>query len=346
MKQAFVVLLLGCCITASASGILMAPHAAADSILPLRISLHDLVGDGPVTNNLTAIENRYALTGDHRRAFTGLLGLARVKTAIWSRKLRLRFYSDLAGISASLKLYPLAMSSYYNTIHVDGENRPDSAWPASALIAADSLGTADVKAANTASQPVKIADILSAFRDGKETAAYAILAEVKQPIPGKRKSFTHLNNVGHMFITLIKYNKDNTVVCRSFGFYPRKSTLISATPLSPNSPSTVKNDTAHEWDEAAGKFISARRFARIVDILATYDHVPYNLNHNNCTDFGLSLARTGGIDIRDASGHWPLGKGNNPGSAGQSILEGKVYNIDQENQQPLFVSANLPTKQR
>jgi hypothetical protein len=53
----------------------------------------------------------------------------------------------------------------------------------------------------------------------------------------------------------------------------------------------------------------------------------YHLNHGNCTDFGLEAALAGGIAVREASGHWPLGHGNNPASAGQSLRQGKVADV-------------------
>jgi hypothetical protein len=285
----------------------------------------------------------------------GLTKIGGVKGVVWSRKLRFRFYNDLATVSARLKLYPLAMKCYYNAVHVAGEvDTTGLAMDEDAYAEAVVVPTgADVRSEPGAdgpaggirlSQPIKIADLLAAFEDGKEAASYAILAEVKQPVPGKRRSFTHINNVGHMFITLIKYNKDKSTVCRSFGFYPRKSTLLSATPFCPRSPSVFKDDAGHDWDEVAGKFISARRFRKIVEILRSYDHRVYDLNHNNCTDFGLTIAQLGGIGIAAASGRWPLGKGNNPGSAGQSVLEGKVSNIDEGDAAPLFVSTNLPAQ--
>jgi hypothetical protein len=284
----------------------------------------------------------------------GVNKIGGVKAVVWSRKLRFRFYNDLARVSARLKLYPLAMKCYYNAVHVAGEGdttglvmEEDAYVEVSAPGGKVGSGAAMVQretGLDVRSGPIKIADLLAAFEDGKEAAYYAILAEVKQPVPGKRKAFTHINNVGHMFITLIKYNKDGSTVCRSFGFYPRKSTLFSATPLCPHSPSVVKDDAGHDWDEAAGKFISARRFKKIVDILRTYDHKFYDLNHNNCTDFGLTIARLGGIEIADATGHWPLGRGNNPGSAGQSLLEGKVSNIDEADAFPLFMSSNIPAQ--
>ena len=143
-----------------------------------------------------------------------------------------------------------------------------------------------------------------------------------------------------MFITVIKYNMDNGFVCRSFGFYPKKSNILSATPLHPGSVSVFKDDALHDWDEVAGKFISFRTFRKLMAAMERYDRQPYHLNRNNCTDFGLAMAGIGGIDITDATGHWPLGKGNNPGNAGQSMLEGKLNNIDAGYQEPLFVTAN------
>ena len=70
-----------------------------------------------------------------------------------------------------------------------------------------------------------------------------------------------------MFITLIKYNTDNSFVSRSFGFYPRKGSVFSATPIHPSSPSVFKDDALHDWDELAGKFISPITFQKIIDLL-------------------------------------------------------------------------------
>jgi hypothetical protein len=177
----------------------------------------------------------------------GVNKIGGVKAVVWSRKLRFRFYNDLAKVSARLKLYPLAMKCYYNAVHVAGEGDTTGLAmeeDAYAEVSAGGGGAPAVRwdgapagggngamlvrpemALGARSEPIKIVDLLAAFADGKEASYYAILAEVKQPVPGKRKAFTHINNVGHMFIKLIKYNKDKSTVCRSFGFYPRKSTL-------------------------------------------------------------------------------------------------------------------------
>jgi hypothetical protein len=306
-------------------------------------------------------------TGDNRKALTRLLKILRVKKVTRESRVGYRLYNDLAAISARLKLYPLAMKCYskameykrttltpwYKCLIMIPSGLPTVDTEATTplldstvfarLVKEDTSAQSPVRAAYTGkSIPIKGPQIWTSFDDGKPASSYAMIVHVKQPIPGRRRSFTHINNVGHMFITLIKYNNDNTVVSRSFGFYPLKTSIFSGTPLHPGSASVFKDDGGHDWDEVVGKFISGKRFQKIIEIVQRYDHLTYNLNRNNCTDFGLVLASVGGISITDTRGTWPLGKGNNPANAGQSILEGKFRNIDGDYFEPLFVSSNTP----
>jgi hypothetical protein len=322
--------------------------ACKDSVLPVRLTFNLSNGNNQINAELTDIESEYGFTMDNRKAFSRLRRLTRLHLPIWSSRLRSRLFNDLASVSAKLKWYAIAMKCYYSGQHdldlpdpacrrTAEDDLPDSAFPAAGL----SPGRQVIA---PLSPPVDIADILASFNDGKTASSYALLVEVKQPIPGKRKAFTHINDVGHMFITLIKYNSDNSFVCRSFGFYPHKSSLFAATPLHPSSPSVIKDDSDHDWDEITGKFISPKRFYKIIATLQSYDHQTYHLNRNNCTDFGLTMARIGGIHITNTIGRWPLGgKGNNPANAGQSMLEQKLANTDEEFSDPLFVSTNIPT---
>ena len=191
------------------------------------------------------------------------------------------------------------------------------------------------------SRPTTISDLVGTFSNNKRAFAYAIILHVKQPVPGKRNAFNGLDNVGHTFITLIKYNSDQSVDSRSFGFYPDKNSNISATPLHPGAPSVFKDDGSHDWDEVIGKFISRRRFDKIIRLLDKYENKHYDLNESNCTDFGLNAAALCGIQIFQTENSWPLGRGNNPASAGQSILEGKLLNTDTMNQDELFLSNSI-----
>ena len=76
--------------------------------------------------------------------------------------------------------------------------------------------------------------------------------------------------------------------------------------------------------EASYRFISKKSFLRILAVVNKYDHKKYHLSSQNCTDFGLEVAAQAGIKIDNSKGKWPLGSGNNPACAGQSMREGKI----------------------
>ena len=313
---------------------------APDSLLPVHSIWTLKKEEATVIEELTDIEHGAHSTRDVRKTLGRLLRFSGYRAPFLTTRARSRLFLDFADVTAKLKLYGITMKCYYQAEHWTTPADTDSILLGQ-LSQLDTSSTTALRKAPLLSPASSVSRILMAFDDGKTASSYALMVHVKQPIPGKRKSFTRINNVGHMFITLIKYNTDSTVVCRSFGFYPNKSNILSATPFHPSSPSIVRDDSEHEWDEAAGKFISARRFKKILNTLQSYDRKNYHLSHNNCTDFGLTMARLGGIDIAGAIGHWPLGKGNNPGSAGQSMLEGKLSNTDEEYKDAPFVSSTV-----
>lgn len=254
-----------------------------------------------------------------------------------------KFYYNLANVFAKLRLYPLAMKCFLKAAPQNNQQAittksltADAMEIDTAALAANSNDddiVASQAQSSTTGNAKSIATtypkIQTVFNDGKPAAAYAMLFHVKQPVPGKRKIFVW-GNTGHTFITLIKYNKDSTYVSASFGFYPKKDQLLSATPLVPTTSSTFKDDAGHGWDEVIGKFISKHKFEKILKLTKDFDGISYNLNNRNCTDFGLQAAGLAGITIQDTAGKWPLGKGNNPAVTGQSLLAGKVSDTDSE----------------
>ena len=268
-------------------------------------------------------------------------------------------YTRMADLFARLKLYPLAMKCYLKTLPVISQNTTGKFY-LDESDATDSLSTEnetlnlnlkddslfnqkaqwlDNHVNESKSEAIGSQKIAEAFNDGKNAIAYALLFHVKQPVPGKRKVF-HWINTGHTFVTLIKYNDDSTSVTRSFGFYPKKDNILSATPLLPTTSSTFKDDGGHNWDELVGKFISRHKFKRILKLVSQFGETDYQLSSNNCTDFAMSAAIIAGIYISNTKAKWPLGKGNNPGSAGQSIITDQILTDDHT---PLFVYKNLGT---
>jgi hypothetical protein len=308
-----------------------------DSLLPERN--YESIHAGLFLDVLDA-ENNFRQSGNMQKTMMKLLHIAGMKKIIRNNTLGTRILLDIANISTRLKMYPLAMKCYNQAIRIkrgkgvyactDVQYAVDITSDLR-LIVADSLEITGHHAVCMASSlPILSRDIQESFQDGKRAAAYAIILHVKQPVSGKRKAFCHINNVGHTFITLVKLNDDNSSVTQSFGFYPAKKYFLSATPVRPGDQSVIKDDALHTWDETVAKFISKEKFNRILANLEKFSHARYNLNRNNCTDFGLSEALIAGIDIQETSGKWPLGKGNNPANTGQSLLEMKFENKDSE----------------
>ncbi|MBB5394070.1 hypothetical protein [Mucilaginibacter sp. AK015] len=257
-----------------------------------------------------------------------------------------------ANLFARLKLYPLAMKCFFKSIDrankkakqsgeaAEADDYTPEALPINAKD--DSLLNLQARqvAKNQKSKYTNYRRIAATFNDHKPTVAYALLFHVKQPVSGKPKVFV-FSNTGHTFITLIKYNADSTYVSCSFGFYPKKEKILFATPWDPSSESQFKTDAGHQWDEVVGKFISKKSFEKILSLTKKYNDLEYHLSNNNCTDFCLQAASLAGLNISNTKASWPLGYGNNPGVTGQSLLNGKYHNTDQQPDADLFRSLNI-----
>jgi len=310
-------------------------------------------------NNANLLENMetHLSSRQERKALMAYLkNISAGNNQINYNQSRVRLYYGLANMFARLRMYPLAMKCFFKTLEY--KDRPESERETKSVEVTDPLRNntkpelpdyknayLDLNAQDDSvfvnePDPVGLNDkreikskaitydrIINTFNDGKRAAAYALLFHVKQPVAGKGKVFK-LSNTGHTFITLIKYNTDSTSVSISFGFYPHKDNLFSATPWDPSCSGTFKNDNGHKWDEVMGKFISKKRFDNILRLTKDYDGLEYHLSKNNCTDFALKAAGYAGFGVSNASGSWPLGHGNNPATTGQSIIKGETYDAN------------------
>lgn len=324
---------------------------------------------------LLSMGDAYIAHGSNRNAFIQLQRSLKMKDALPGKKSLAHLYYNLAIVFARQKNYPLAMKCFYKTGYVyqqtffkrkrrhfitvdtitlahstssDINNSLEAAEPSDlfddAVIDADIFNTDTVSMTDNpfaAESPyIAPADVLNAFDDGREAMAYGIMVHVKQPVPGKKNIFVRLHKVGHTFITLVKFNTDKSSTAKTFGFYPEKNNYLAATPIIPATQSAFKNDVLHDWDEVIGKFIPQKQFERILGFIEQTSGKKYNLNSNNCTDMALQIANIANIEIEDTKGSWPLGRGNNPASAGQSILKGKFKNTDTNSQHGLFACSN------
>lgn len=278
-------------------------------------------------------------TQQRRQLMAYLKGMEAADVNYNQTKIKRLYY--LANLFTRLRLYPLAMKCFFKTMQtgvdsISSANIPITSADDSLLEKQETLLSADTDK-EIKSTPISTEKIAETFDDGKTAVAYAVVFHVKQPVRGKPQIFK-LANTGHTFITLIKYNSDSTYASISFGFYPKKDNLLSATPIIPSTSSTFKDDSEHAWDEVLGKFISKRRFNKILALTQQYHNISYHLCKNNCTDFGLKAAALAGLDIWDTKGSWPLGSGNNPGVTGQSLLQGRFDNADTGDRQNLLIT--------
>lgn len=311
----------------------------------------------------------YTSKGKPKKALANFVRSLKTKNTIRNKKIAGKLYYNMAVSLARLRRYPLALKYFHKAEQQQekgelarrirkNESEGKSTADQTASLSDDDTDTVPVfqdgvlditgnedvivdkdtiivePRKEGQSKAINSAALTLAFDDGKKALAYGLILHIKQPVAGKRQAFTGLNTVGHTFVTLTKFNADSTCVSRTFGFYPDKDYLLSATPLLPVSSSVFKDDEEHDWDEIVAKFISRKRFNRILKTVKQYSKVKYNLNKNNCTDFGLVIAGIAGISIKETKGSWPLGSGNNPANAGQSVREGK---LEQEGTELLFI---------
>ena len=143
---------------------------------------------------------------------------------------------------------------------------------------------------------------------------------VEQPNPGTRDTYSGsiFNpdeiDVGHTFISLSYTNESitNTIV---YGLYPSSAVK----PTAPESTRAIKNDSKHEYDVAMSFNVSCLEFNNIISRSLNIESQNYNLNSNNCTDFGLNLANSVDFGIPDSQGKWGFWSGSNPGDLGEDL---------------------------
>jgi len=319
---------------------------------------------------LNKISDSYIAAGQSKNALRQLRRLLKLKNLTEDEQAVSHLYYNLAVVMARMKNYPAALSCFYkagNTqahhlfkmkrkryMYLDSsyysfqENTDDPATTDPSVLNDSLLDAslqymeqqADTLQFEQPAEQLQAASLIDAFMDDKRASSYAIAIHVKQPVAGKKKVFTGLGNVGHMFITLTKFNKDRSYVSRTFGFYPEKGLMIPVNPIFPESPSVLKNDRFRSWDEMVGRFVSQKDFSRILEFIDKNSNTLYHLNRFNCSDFALAIAELAHIRITETNGKWPLGKGNNPGTTGQSILAGKFSNLETGSQSGLFACTN------
>lgn len=146
--------------------------------------------------------------------------------------------------------------------------------------------------------------------DPSQAAVFTIY--VNQPSPNKREAINNALDVGHTFISI---QQGNNVV--SFGFYPLEGIGYQ------KSVNGIMGDNSnYPFDLSISIPIDASKLNNIINYSVNFSqNVTYNLQTNNCSNFGIYVANMAGvpISISEATGNWLLGSGANPGALGQQI---------------------------
>lgn len=198
-----------------------------------------------------------------------------------------------------------------------GGNCPDCTSPSGGVgvLTNNSIWTIETVLFTNVSDPVisNITDYLKCF-NVNQGATLTIYAD--QPTTNSSATWSvSLSgpDVGHTFISI----SQNGII-RTLGYYPMPNTI---NPAAGNITSTslLRNNENHHYDVSASISITGTQLSTIINNITSYSST-YNLNTNNCTDFGISLSNSVGMNISDTSGTWPFGgNGSNPGNLGQDI---------------------------
>ncbi|MFA9372014.1 MAG: hypothetical protein ACERIH_09925 [Labilibaculum antarcticum] len=137
---------------------------------------------------------------------------------------------------------------------------------------------------------------------------------VDQPIANS--NYTVFTSVGHTFVGLTQ--GDNTVI---LGFYPKNG----AKPTMELDFSILGNDSDTAYDVSITKEITTGQVNAILYYIENYPK-KYQLSIFNCTDFGINVAKFGGLNLPDTSSKWLGGEGSNPGNLGQDIRNMQLPN--------------------
>jgi len=127
-------------------------------------------------------------------------------------------------------------------------------------------------------------------------------------------------DVGHTFISISQNG-----ITRILGYYPTPNTINPANNIS--APAVIRNNENHEYDVSASMTITGSELSTVINTITTYDST-YNLNTNNCTDFGITICNSVGMGLADTPGTWPFGgNGSNPGNLGQDVRSMNNSNV-------------------
>lgn len=152
-----------------------------------------------------------------------------------------------------------------------------------------------------------IRDELKCF-DKAKSALLTIYVE--QPVKGSRDITAAL---GHTFIGI-----EQGEVIRNIGFYPDNGGVAN---LLSDQDGELHDNSGSKYHVSISLDITSTQLTSIINFIENYPP-RYSLNNYNCSDFGLSVAKLGGLSLPETKGTYGvLFNGRNPADLGEDLRE-------------------------
>ncbi|QMU63049.1 MAG: hypothetical protein GKR88_01360 [Flavobacteriaceae bacterium] len=193
------------------------------------------------------------------------------------------------------------------------------------------------------SQRVDVKKLMKCFKDVDQSllspqTTYSLTIFIEQPVPNTDETYSG-TDPGHTFVSMSinDPNSPNNNVTQVFGYYP----ATSVNPLIGNNTANgeFRDNSGHNYHVSVTINLNNLDFFNLVNFVETWNNpIPgYDLQTNNCTDFGIELGNLAGMQLPDTTGSWSvdipligeveLGSGSNPGNLGQDVRNLNNSNI-------------------
>ena len=191
---------------------------------------------------------------------------------------------------------------------------------------------------------INLNEYLECFSDAPTTADFKLTIYVDQPVANQDDTWANDGslfnpdiNVGHTFIGL-EMNDSGSITNQTIGFYP----ATGVDPVSPSTNGAWVDDSNHHYDVSSSINLNHNDFTTLINNISNLGTPQYNLNSLNCTDAGIQICNSAGMNLPDTNGSWPGGSGSNPGNLGQDIRSLNSNNVTTNTNGGIAPTANGP----
>lgn len=190
---------------------------------------------------------------------------------------------------------------------------------------------------------IDVRELMNCFNNIDQTtlspsSTFSITVYIEQPVPNTTETYSG-TDPGHTFVSMNINDPSNPInnITQTFGYYP----ATSVNPVLGNNTANgeFRDNSGHNYHVSATTNLNLSDFYNLVNFVDGWGNsIPqYNLETNNCTDFGIQVGNFAGMSLPDTTGSWSvdvplvgeveLGSGSNPGNLGQDVRALNTLNV-------------------